>query len=131
MKEVFSLKDGQVGSALNHDHTIAYVIRIVEHQPPINELRTAYLGEANNWPGLMSETQRHAAELAQGLASDLTTGTNLKWEREADKIERPGDDRRAGAVRWETRERGLRSGWGVGNAEGTVSSFPRMRESQC
>ena len=57
MKQVFQLKDGEVTAALNNDHTIAYVIRMVEHQPPLAELRSAFLAEANNWPGLRSMMQ--------------------------------------------------------------------------
>jgi hypothetical protein len=85
MNEVFSLGDGEVGAALNNDHTIAYVIRIVEHQPPLADLRTAYLAEANNWPGLGAMVQGHAQEVAMNLAADLTTNANLKWERDPDR----------------------------------------------
>lgn len=87
MKEVFGLQDGQVGVAFNNDHTIAYVIRVVEHNPPLAELRTAYLGEANSWLGLRSMTQSHFQEVASSLLADLTTGANLKWERDPDKVE--------------------------------------------
>ena len=52
MEKVFQLKDGETAGLLSHDHTIAYVVRVVEHQPSINELRTAYLGEADTWSGL-------------------------------------------------------------------------------
>lgn len=91
MKEVFSLKDGDVGAVLNNDGTIAYVIRLVEHQPPMGDLRTAYLAEANNWPGLYPMLQGHAQEVAMNLAEDLTTNANIDWKRTPDKIER-GDD---------------------------------------
>jgi hypothetical protein len=60
------------------------VVRLVEHQPPINELRTAYLAEANNWPGLMVMVQDHAREVASNLSSDITKTTNVKWERKKD-----------------------------------------------
>jgi hypothetical protein len=85
LQAVFKLNDGQVGSAMNNDHSVAYVIRIVEHQPPINELRTAYLAEANNWPGLMVMVQDHAREVASDLSGDITKGANLKWERKKDQ----------------------------------------------
>ena len=85
LNEVFKLKDGEVGTAFNNDHSIAYVIRVVEHQPPVNELRSAYLAEANNWPGLASMVQGHAQEVASALAADVTTSANLKWERKKDQ----------------------------------------------
>jgi hypothetical protein len=87
MKRVFELKDGEVAAMLNHDHSIAYVVRLVEHQPPINELRTAYLAEANTWPGMSNMTRGHMQEVLGALYSDITAGANLKWERETDKVE--------------------------------------------
>ena len=87
MKRVFELKDGQVAAMLNHDRTIAYVVRLVEYQPTLNELRTAYLSEANFWPGINYMTQSHVQEVMQGLESDIVAGANVKWERDADKIE--------------------------------------------
>ena len=85
MKEVFKLKDGEVGAVLNHDHTIAYVVRMVEHQPSADELRTAYLAEANNWPGLDVKVQEHALEVAGNLRKDITDGSGLTWVRAADQ----------------------------------------------
>jgi hypothetical protein len=85
MKEVFSLKDGEVGAALNNDKSVAYVIRLVEHQPSLADLRTAYLAEANTWPGFRTMIEGHAQEIAMNLAADLTTNANLKWERTPDK----------------------------------------------
>jgi hypothetical protein len=87
MKRVFELKDGQVAAMLNHDRTIAYVVRLVEYQPTLNELRTAYLSEANFWPGINYMTQGHVQEVMQGLENDIVAGANVKWEREADKTE--------------------------------------------
>ncbi len=94
MKEVFQLKDGQVGVALNHDHTIAYVIRLVEHQPPLNDLRSEYLAEANTWPGLGTMIQGHAQEVASSLVADITKNSNLKWQRDKD-MEKQGQDQSA------------------------------------
>jgi hypothetical protein len=61
-------------------------LRLVEHQPPLADLRSAYLTEANNWTGLGAMVQGHAQELAMNLAADLTTDANLKWERSPDQI---------------------------------------------
>ena len=32
LRRTFELKDGEVCAVLNHDHSIVYVIRVVEHQ---------------------------------------------------------------------------------------------------
>ena len=46
LRGVFNLKDGQVAVLTNNDHSIAYVVRIVEHQPNLAGLRTAYMADA-------------------------------------------------------------------------------------
>lgn len=89
MKKVFELKDGQVAGVLNHDHTIAYVVRVVEHQPPLTELHTAYLQDAGSWPGAYIMSRAHAQEVASNLVEDLTKSANLKWNRDKDKVARP------------------------------------------
>jgi hypothetical protein len=87
MKRVLQLKDGEVTSALNNDHSIAYVVRVVEHQPPLNELRTAYLAEANSWTGLNLMTRAHVQEVLSTVQHDILASENLKWERDPDKVE--------------------------------------------
>jgi hypothetical protein len=87
MDEVFGLKQGEVGAVLNHDHSIAYVVRVVEHQFSPDELRTAYLGEANNWPGINIMTSDHMQLATQLLAADIFQSRGLKWERPADQPE--------------------------------------------
>ncbi len=96
MKKVFSLKDGEVGVVMNHDHTIAYVVRLVEHQMPVNELRTAYLGEVNTWPGIINMTRGHMQDAWNTLQDDVVAGAKVKWERDADKIEQ-GDSSDSGS----------------------------------
>lgn len=92
MKDVFSLKDGDVGAALNNDHTLAYVIRLVEHQPPLADLQSAYLAEAGTWTGLMPMIQGHFQEVARQLAEDVTTNANVDWKRPPDKVEDADSD---------------------------------------
>lgn len=87
MRRASQLKDGEVAAVLNHDHSIAYVVRLVEHQPTLNELRTIYLTEANSWPGLDNMTRGHAQEVMSNLENDILVGSNLEWKRDPDTIE--------------------------------------------
>ncbi len=66
MKTVFDLGDGQVAAVLNHDHTLAYVVRVVEHQYNPEKLRELYLAEAYDWLGqsLMNNERAQAANAA-------------------------------------------------------------------
>jgi hypothetical protein len=84
MRRVFELKDGEVGAVLNHDQSIAYVVRVVEHQDSLDELRTAYLAEANTWDGLRLKRYEHSQQAASSLVSDV--GANVNWEREPDQF---------------------------------------------
>lgn len=84
IKRAVGQKDGEVSAVLNNDHTIAYVVRTVEHQPALNELRSAYLAEANTWPGLNVMSRGHMQEIFASVANDIIAGSNLKWERKND-----------------------------------------------
>lgn len=85
--EAFDLNVGEVGAALNHPHTVAYVIRMVEHQSSPEELRTAFLAEANTWDGLPAMMERHVIEAQNALVTDLAGG-QLDWKRNPDQITR-------------------------------------------
>jgi hypothetical protein len=85
MDKVFQLKPGEVTAVLNHDHSIAYVVRLVEHQYPPEELHTAYLAEAGIWPGMQIMATDRFQRLQRNLAAELV-GSSLKWERTPDQI---------------------------------------------
>jgi hypothetical protein len=87
MKVVFDLKEGEVGSVLNHDHSIAYVVRVAEHQQTPDALHDAYLAEANIWPGLRMMIDDHQRGIERLLATDIFTARALKWERNPDQPE--------------------------------------------
>jgi hypothetical protein len=87
MDTVFGLKEGEVGSVLNHDRSIAYVVRVIEHQQTPDALHDAYLAEANIWPGLgimMNEHRQLGTEL---LAADIFASRAVNWERDPDQPE--------------------------------------------
>ncbi len=85
MEKVFQLKDGETAGLLSHDHTTAYVVRVVEHQPSINELRTAYLGEADTWSGLGNMIRQRFQEARSMLQQDIIGSAHLDKKRDLDK----------------------------------------------
>jgi hypothetical protein len=91
MDKVFSLKDGEVGAVLNHDHSLAYVVRVAEHLLSPDALHDAYLTEAGNWPGIALMINDHARITSGLLAADLTTSRNLNWKRTPDQREQEGE----------------------------------------
>jgi hypothetical protein len=90
LRKVFDLKDGEVAAVLNNDHSVAYVIRIVEHVNSEDELRTAYLAEANTWEGLPTLMGEHFQMAQQMLFNDVVQKANLDWVRDPDP--RPQDE---------------------------------------
>ncbi len=85
LRRLFELKDGQVAVIPNNDHSIAYIVRVMEHQPGLPELRTTYLAEANTWYGESIMRQAHRQEVAENLGNDIRVRSNLKWDRDHDK----------------------------------------------
>ena len=71
MEKVFELQGNDVGAMLNHDHTIAYVLRVVEHQDTEEQLRQSFLSEANQWYGLPVMSQLHMQRAARDVVNDF------------------------------------------------------------
>ena len=92
LRGVFNLKDGQVAVLLNNDHSIAYVVRIVEHQPNLAGLRAAYMADAYSWQGENLMNQMHRQEIMSTLEQDIEASTNLKWDRAADQTKNEKGD---------------------------------------
>jgi hypothetical protein len=86
MEKVFKMKIGDVAAVMNHDRSIAYIVRLVEHALPTEELRSAYLAEAGIWPGrqiLESDRFMRSRDL---VASDVLESAGLDWVRTPDQV---------------------------------------------
>jgi hypothetical protein len=94
LRRVFDLKDGQVAVVPNNDHSIAYIVRIADHQSNPQELKNNYLAEAYSWYGENLMNQMHRQEVASNLENDIEVRSNLKWDRDPDKNK--GDQRDEG-----------------------------------
>lgn len=92
LQRVFELKDGEVAAVLNNDHSLAYVVRVVEHQDSPDELRSAYLAEANTWDGYNLKTSEHASNYVSHLRSEIIPGAKLDWLRDPDQIKQRRED---------------------------------------
>lgn len=92
MQAVFDLADGQVGAALNNDHTIAYVVRVADRQSTPEELHQAYLAEANVWDGLNIMTRSHAQNSTLALLSGMLSEAQVDWKRTPDQVHTSADE---------------------------------------
>ena len=86
MESVFSLDEGEVTAELNHDHTVAYVLRIVQHLSGPAQLRRDFLAEADRWYGLPSMTMYRRQVAQQALISDLIAASGVDWQRTPDEL---------------------------------------------
>jgi hypothetical protein len=85
MEKVFDLKEGEVAAAPNHDRSIAYVVRIAEHQNTPAELQEAFLPEDNNWYGAPAMLQAHFQRAMKVMVEDMSDSAGVHWLRDADK----------------------------------------------
>jgi hypothetical protein len=83
--KVFSLGDGDVGASLNHNRTIAYVLRIAEHQDTPAELRQNFLSEADQWYGAPTWARSHSSQLVADLMDDINKSAGVDWNRKPDE----------------------------------------------
>ncbi len=86
MANVFELEDGKPGATLNHDKSIAYVVRVADHQLSPEALRTAYLAEANTWPALGSMIGVHMQDATRRLLDDIVSSADIDWVRPPDQV---------------------------------------------
>jgi hypothetical protein len=83
---VFDLNDGDVGSAMNHDRSIAYVFRVAEHEMPEDKLREMYLAEANTWPAFLSMQETHKQTAMAILTQSVFDAVELERVRALDPV---------------------------------------------
>ncbi|MEX2315773.1 MAG: hypothetical protein WD669_01385 [Pirellulales bacterium] len=95
MNKVFDLDDRQAAAVLNHDHSIAYVVRIVEHSNTEDKLREMYLGEADRWPGASTMIGQHAQAANQALVQSVLKAAGLERDRPLDPPDRGDAERPA------------------------------------
>jgi hypothetical protein len=85
LQKVFSLGEGEVGAALNYDHSIAYVLRIAEHQDTPAELRQTFLSEADQWYGLPAWARAHNGQLVAEVLENINKSAGLELDRKLDE----------------------------------------------
>ncbi len=84
MEQIFNLKDGEVAAAPNHNKSIAYVVRIAEHQNSPEELQQAFLAEADNWYGVEAMARGRFQTAFRVVLADMLESVGVVWERDPD-----------------------------------------------
>jgi hypothetical protein len=86
LEGVFDLKDGEVGAELNHDRSIAYVLRIAERIGSEDELRREFLRDGDRWLGSEALVRSRAQSKVMALVGNLLEESGLEWERTPDQL---------------------------------------------
>jgi hypothetical protein len=86
MEKVFALKEGEVTAAPNHNDSIAYAVKIAEHQNTLAELQQAFLGEDYNWYGVPAMARGHFKTALRVVISDMLKSADVDWERDPDQV---------------------------------------------
>ena len=86
METVFKLSPGEVGVALNHPEDTAFVVRLVEYERPIDDLRKDFAVEpAMRYLPVAGPDQR---KIYLAWLHDLNTDAAVRWLRAADTAAR-------------------------------------------
>lgn len=79
MRSVFELNKGQIGVAMNHPQTIAYVIRVAEINPLEATLWAQF--EVDNYATYMDVAGADQGQMLQAWHDELKTAAGLEWVR--------------------------------------------------
>ncbi|WP_347246202.1 hypothetical protein [Thermogutta sp.] len=77
MAAVFSLDVGQAGLAWNRPHTVVYLVRVLEFQPPMEQLFERFMRDTR--ASYLDVVQFDLATIYQGWIQNLEKEAGLKW----------------------------------------------------
>ncbi len=94
METVFKLGPNEAAAAMNHDDTMAYVVRVAQRESSQAELRQDFLREWDRWPGLAGQERQYLTEAAQAIFLNLVGGEEPDWKRPPDQapVERDSEE---------------------------------------
>jgi len=83
MRAVFSLNKGEVGTAMNHPETIAYVVRVAEMNPSENVLWAQF--ELDNYSTYADIARGDQIQMVRAWQKELIEDAGLKWVQKPDQ----------------------------------------------
>ena len=81
MKEIFSLKVGEVGAAMNMAKSKVYLVRVESDSPPVDLLKQLFLTSGDS-PEIQYIAYVESISLLRAWYANLETEMGLKWQRE-------------------------------------------------
>lgn len=86
LETAVGLEAGEVAAELNHDHSIAYLLRVAQKMGTDAELRREFLRDGENWLGAASLNRARSRSKISAVVSDLLAESELEWERTPDRL---------------------------------------------
>ncbi len=87
LEKAFELGNEEVGVALNHDHSIAYIMRVASHLESDEALRARFIQEGETWYGLPAMMRSRIGRAAKELYKTLGEESDVQWVRELDRVD--------------------------------------------
>jgi hypothetical protein len=85
-RAVFELGEGKVVATQSHDRTMAYVIRLVEHEMSEEKLHDVYLSEASTWPAYAQMVAAHRQSALRTVANSVYQAEKVEIKRRLDPV---------------------------------------------
>lgn len=85
LESVFDLEAGEVGAALNHDRSVAYVLRVATRLTPVDRLRSQFLSEGGTWYGSAPLARVRGFRARSAVIGSLVDEAEVEWLREPDQ----------------------------------------------
>ncbi|MFZ5830966.1 MAG: hypothetical protein ACOY3P_12805, partial [Planctomycetota bacterium] len=89
MREVFRLRQGEAGAAMNQPHTTAYVVRVTELSPSDEDLWQRF--QSTPYASYMGVAQSDQVELYRSWLESIEESAGLKWVRDPDQLREDPD----------------------------------------
>lgn len=82
MEIIFSLDDEQAGAALNHDKSVAYVVKVHRRDSTKEQLRKTFLNEADSWLGWQQMFQADQQEFIEKVREQIRQRSGFEFNEE-------------------------------------------------
>jgi hypothetical protein len=84
MEAVFKLSPGEIGVAMNQPQDTVYVVRLIEYEPSLDDMRTAFASESPMRYMSVADTDRR--KIYRAWLDDLYKDAGVNWLRPPDSV---------------------------------------------
>jgi hypothetical protein len=87
MQTVFGLEENEVGVALNHSQTVAYVVRVLRFQPPRKSLEIVFLADMRSRKrDYQGAAVNDVQQMSEAWVKQLEADANVEWVEQPQQV---------------------------------------------